>query len=79
MPEASLSESLAGIPAGRRCRIVKIDGDKALVRRMLGLGLRAGTECEVVKRRQRGLVLATGGQRIAVGEEMMQHIFVEQL
>ncbi|RNE93852.1 ferrous iron transport protein A [Marichromatium sp. AB32] len=58
-----LSELQHDTPA----RIVEIQGGRHLTRRLLALGLRQGSQLSVVQRRGQGLVLATGGGRIAMG------------
>ena len=65
--ELNVSESLA----------VGIDGGERLRRRLLALGLSVGGEVEVVHRRQGGVVLARGGNRVAIGHGVAQKIFAE--
>ena len=55
------------IPVGERARISKIRGGKTLTRRLLGLGLRIGSEISVLQHRGRGVVVASAGNRVALG------------
>lgn len=54
-------------PVGQTLRIVHIDGGKALHRRLRSLGLTPGTEVKVLQHRGRGVVVANGGNRVALG------------
>jgi len=62
--------------AGQHVRIERIDGDHALLHRLLGLGLRRGIEVEVVQVRGRGVVIASGGTRIALGTGVAERLLV---
>ena len=64
---------------GKRFRQVKINGGHRLTRRLLALGLSLGTELEVVQRRGRGVVVARGGNRVALGEGVAQKLLGEAL
>ncbi len=64
MPEI---RPMTEIPVGRRARLVKIEGGRELTRRLLGLGLSINDEVEVLQHRGRGVVVARGGNRIALG------------
>jgi ferrous iron transport protein A len=64
---------------GKRFRLVKINGGHRMTRRLLALGLSLGTELEVVQRRGRGVVVARGGNRVALGEGVAQQLFGEAL
>ena len=54
-------------------------GGHRLTRRLLALGLSLGTELEVVQRRGRGVVVARGGNRVALGEGVAQKLLGEAL
>jgi ferrous iron transport protein A len=64
---------------GKRFRLVEINGGHRLTRRLLALGLGLGTELEVVQRRGRGVVVARGGNRVALGEGVAQKLMGEAL
>jgi ferrous iron transport protein A len=64
---------------GKRFRLVEIHGGHRLTRRLLALGLSLGTELEVVQRRGRGVVVARGGNRVALGEGVAQKLMGEAL
>jgi ferrous iron transport protein A len=62
---------------GQRLRVVAIDGGDRLRRRLLALGLAVGGEVELVQRRGGGVVLAQGGNRVALGHGVAQQVRVE--
>jgi ferrous iron transport protein A len=59
--------SLARLPVGTHARIEKMDGGRQMIRRLLSLGLRIGSEVEVIQHRGRGVVVASYGIRVALG------------
>ena len=70
---------LVDLSAGQTCRVVGIDGDRALVKRLLGLGLRLGSEVCIVQRRGQDVVVASAGNRIALGGTIARHLRVERV
>jgi ferrous iron transport protein A len=46
---------------------MEIRGGQKVTRRLLGLGLRIGSEVEVLHHRGHGVVVASAGNRIALG------------
>lgn len=60
-------------------RLVRVLGGQRLKRRLLALGLNIGGELEVVQRRGGGVVLARGGNRVALGAGVAQKLFGEVL
>jgi len=71
--------SLIELPVGTPARIAEIRGGQQLARRLLGLGLRVGSEVAVLHHRQRGVVLFTGNARVALGGGVVEKLFVEPL
>lgn len=71
--------SLARIPAGARARILVIQGGRDLTRRLLGLGLRGGSVVDILQHRGRGVVLAVGDTRIALGGGIAEKLLAEPL
>jgi len=71
--------SLLDLPIGTPVRIAEIRGGRKLVRRLLGLGLRVGTEVAVLHHRGRGVVLSTGDARVALGGGVVEKLLVEPL
>ena len=69
----SLSEPLTG----QRLRLISVHGGEQLRRRLLALGLSVGDEVEIVHRRNGGVVLARGGNRVALGRGVAQKVFAE--
>ena len=72
-------ESLRTLPIGGRARIARIDGGRQLTRRLLGMGLRVGSEVAVLHHRGRGVVLASGDTRVALGGGIAGKLLVEPL
>jgi ferrous iron transport protein A len=59
--------SLDLLPVGKRARIERLTGGREMTRRLLSLGLRVGSQVEVVQHRGRGVVVASHGVRVALG------------
>lgn len=71
--------SLDAVPIGGRARISAILGGRNLHRRLMGLGLRLGSEVEVLHHHGRGVVVASGGNRIALGVGVAEKLLIESL
>ena len=71
--------AVVDLAVGQRMRLVRIDGGKRLKRRLLALGLTVGGEAELVQRRPGGVVLARGGNRVALGEGVAHKLYAEVL
>ena len=71
--------TLDHVPAGQHARITKIQGDRGLARRLLGLGLRVGSEISVLQQRHRGVVVATAGTRVALGSSIADKLLMQPL
>lgn len=76
MPETFPLNELA---VGQRTRLVRVAGGHRLQRRLLALGLSIGGEVEIVQRRGGGVVLARGGNRVALGAGVAQKLYGEVL
>ncbi len=76
MPETLPLNELA---IGQRTRLVRVVGGQRLKRRLLALGLSIGGEVEIVQRRGGGVVLAPGGNRVALGAGVAQKLYGEVL
>ncbi len=64
---------------GETCRLVGIDGDRALINRLMGLGVRIGSEIRVLQQRGQDVVITSTGNRIALGGAIARHLQVESL
>jgi len=71
--------SLFDLPIGAHVRIAEIRGGRQLTRRLLGLGLRVGSEVAILHHRGRGVVLSAGGTRVALGGGIVEKLSVEPL
>ena len=70
---------LSDMPVGQRLRLVQIEGGQRLRRRLLALGIAVGGHAELVQRRGGGVVLAHGGNRVALGAGIAHKLFAEAL
>lgn len=70
------SVALNHSPQGFEGVIQRIEGGPTLQRKLMSLGLRKGQSLRVLQRRNRGLVVASQGSRIALGPDVAAHIFV---
>ena len=71
--------TLVGQQPGTLLRVVGVDGGRRRSLRLLGLGLRQGSEVMVTHTRGKGVVVASDTARIAIGPEMARHIRVEEV
>ncbi len=71
--------TLPQLPTGQRARIRAIEGNREMARRLLGLGLRVGSEISVVQQRDRGVVVARAGNRVALGSSVADKLIMEPL
>lgn len=69
--------SLFDLPIGTFARITEVRGGRQLVRRLQHLGLRVGSEVAVLHHRGGGVVLSTGGSRVALGAGVVEKLSVE--
>ncbi len=63
--------------AGDDVRIVEVDGDAALKRRLRHLGLRPGKSMHVQHKSPAGMVVRARGLKLALGRDAAAHILVE--
>jgi ferrous iron transport protein A len=66
--------ALTALDIGTRARIAAIDGGGKLTRRLMGLGLRVGSEISVLQRRGRGVVVSSAGTRVALGGSIASRV-----
>ncbi len=64
------------MPVGSRGTVVHISGGKAMLRKLMSLGIKTGSDVEILHHRGKGVVVLSMGTRIAVGESISQHIKV---
>jgi ferrous iron transport protein A len=70
---------LSDLPLGARGRIAEIRGGRQLAHRLQGLGLRVGSEVEMLHRRGSGVVVSVGATRVALGGGVVEKLFVVAL
>jgi len=78
-PAPAVHPSLNRLPVGVSARILEIRGDRAVARRLLGLGLRVGSVISVVQHRNRGVVVACAGSRVALGESVAELLVTQPI
>ncbi len=68
---------LSDVGVGRSVRVTEIRSGTDMVHRCLALGITVGTVLTVRRRRGRGVVVASGGNRVAIGAEVAEQIVTE--
>lgn len=68
--------SINQAPLGQSLSLTRIVGDHALIRRLLGLGIRVGSQLVVTQRRGGGVVIASQDARIAMGPGLASRLMV---
>ncbi len=71
--------TLGQLPIGGRAKIIKINANRFIVRRLLGLGLRIGSEISLLHHRGKGVVVAIEGNRIALGDGVTDKLQIEPI
>ncbi len=72
-------QTLSQVSPGHRVRLVSIEGDRLLTRRLLALGLSVGNEMEVLHRRKGDVVVGRGGNRLALGHDIADRLVIQEL
>jgi ferrous iron transport protein A len=60
-------------------RTAEIRGERGLTHKLLGLGLRVGSQVSILHQRGRGLVLSSAETRVAIGGGIADQLLVEPL
>jgi Fe2+ transport system protein A len=76
MSQTSDPLRLTDLPDDTPARLAEVRGGHQLRRRLLALGLRQGSPLRILQRRGRGLVLASGELRIAIGAGIAEKLWV---
>ncbi|WP_456372685.1 FeoA domain-containing protein [Thiolapillus sp.] len=72
-------QTLSTVSPGHRVRLVSIDGDRLLTRRLLALGLSVGNEMEVLHHRKGDVVVGRGGNRLALGHDIADRLVIQEI
>ncbi len=67
---------LSGLPVGGRATIKRVLGGRLLVHRLLSLGLRVGSDIQLLQRRGSGVVVACRGNRVALGAGVAEKLLL---
>lgn len=75
---------MQGIPLsqasiGKAMALSAIEGDHLLIKRLLGLGIRVGSQLTLTQRRGAGVIVANQGARIALGLGLARRLLVTPL
>ncbi|HID83446.1 MAG TPA: ferrous iron transport protein A [Chromatiales bacterium] len=79
MRENTTTITLDQLPIGEHARIIEISGGKNMTRKMMGLGLKVGSEVDVIHRRGHGVVVGRNGNRIAIGGGISSRLLMQRL
>ena len=71
--------TLGQLPIGGRAKITKINANRFIIRRLIGLGLRVGSEISILHHRGKGVVVAIEGNRIALGDGVTDKLLIEPI
>jgi len=63
--------------AGFEGQICRIDGDRALKKKLMSLGLRKGQTLSVLHQRHKGVVVLSNGSRVALGADIAARVFLK--
>ena len=74
-----MKTTLATIPTGQNVRLVGIQAEEKLARRLAALGMTPGVELTILQDAGSALVLAVRGSRIALGRPIANDLWVERL
>lgn len=59
---------------GAHATVTHISGGKPMLRKLMSLGIKTGSEVEMLHHRGKGVVVRSMGTRIAIGQSIAQHI-----
>jgi len=62
---------------GSHGTVTHISGGKALLRKLMSLGIKTGSDIEILHHRGKGVVVRSKGTRIAIGESIAELLTVE--
>ncbi|MCL4262591.1 MAG: FeoA domain-containing protein [Anaerolineae bacterium] len=74
-----MTTTLATTPTGQNVRLVGIQAEEKLARRLRALGMTPGVELAILQNTGSALVLAVRGSRIALGQPIAHDLLVERL
>ena len=70
---------LSQLNVGQSACIARIEGGRQLVRRLLSLGLREGSEVNVLQRRGHSVVVSSAGTRVAIGATIADKLLMKSV
>ncbi len=83
-PMTAAFDQREGIPVvdldnGACGRVARIDGGRAMIQRLMSLGITKGSEVEILHHRGKSVVVGLNGNRIAFGAGIANRIYVVPL
>lgn len=63
---------------GSHSTVSNITGGKDMLRKLMSLGIKTGSDVELLHHRGKGVVVRSNGTRIAIGESIAQYIEVSE-
>ena len=72
-------DSLSDLKSGQKAVIVELDGGKGFVKHLSDMGLRKGSEVEIISNRGGPVLIRCGETRFAIGHDMARRIYVKIL
>ncbi len=70
---------LKQLAIGEHAKVVKITGGKTMVRKMMSLGIKTGSNIELLHHRGNNVVVRSNGTRIAIGASIANLLRIERL
>lgn len=67
---------LTRLPIGATATVTRIQGGRNTERKLMSLGIKKGSEIEILHRRGKGVVVRSSGTRIAIGEGVAEKVLV---
>jgi len=77
--EAQTPTALDQLGVGKQALISEIRADRQVAMRLLSLGIRVGSEVEVTQQRDKGVVIACAGNRVALGGKVACNLFTQPI
>jgi Fe2+ transport system protein FeoA len=71
--------ALDQLAVGKQAFISEIRTDRQSARRLLSLGIRVGSMIKVTQQRNKGVVIACDGNRVALGGSVARQLFTQPL
>lgn len=72
--------SINELNAGKKCRIVALNGDNRFLSRIISIGLTPGCEIEIIRNpKKQAMLVYARDTMIAIAENESKNIFIEEV